>query len=278
MAGEYSGVLSRLRIHINKISRFLHAILLCWLLISLVVFMLAAAASAIPMGSFVPWSAVDDVTVGAGGRGYVYSSLWGRLLCFEPNGESCGGKLLLDGKGLMQLASTESGLLVAFKANRVCTAQEPDFENWDCWRLDLSQSSCLVLDRAGKIPRAVSFESQDPGWTVMVPEGTPLFCPPRQTGSSPFFNPFGSITRIGPRTEVRLSRVAASSEVLDRDGRVLYRFKSPWYLYWLGFPFPSMTPWILLIAAEIVQRRWSRRKIEGSRRSAEERPAWLRRQ
>lgn len=257
---------SRRRGPLAAVLHGLHGLLLLWTLASLALWAgLSLLDSLLPAGLPLPWSIVDDVTVGASGRTYVYSASWKRIYCFAPDGSRCGEAKLLDGKARLRLASTDSGALIARKASTTCVAQEPNIGTWSCRTIPKDQeSACFVVGHPEAAPGSAE-EKIAPGgeerWTVGVPDDARIFCPEPRTATSQAAILLGELIRTGPEHRVRLSPLAARGSVETADGRFLYSFEMPRYLYWLNFPFPVVVPPLVLILWDILDRRKQERRF-----------------
>lgn len=254
------------RIDASKIKHWLSAaigIFAIWMLATVLAFSLSTAARFVPGWVEVPWSFVDDVTYGASGRIYVYTGLWGRLLCYEADGSFCGSSTL-EGKGRLSLVSTAAGQLIVRKSDMVCIGQEAQFGAWDCsiWRLE--EGSCLIFDAEVNelLPVAIVDTSKITMPTLQVPSGTPMFCP-RERSAGLRLELFPSSTvRFGRGLTLTHRSPSAIVEVRGLDNELLAIAESAWYLEWARFPWPGHLPWFLLGIAVAFKEIWKRRRAK----------------
>ena len=228
----------------TRLRRSVLLVLAIWSLVVLVHFSVAALWHKWPPWLELPWSGFDDFALTSDGKLLIYLSLYHRILVYDLEGNfviSLPG--LLSG-GEHRLATDQSGRYYVSVMNSICEADELDRQNLEhrCSSAPLHSLEGWRLSETGEPEPVLSVGKEE------LPAG------PAEPGDLLV----SWVSRSRRKFEVsdgpRIERSHDALLVHQQSGEPV-RVTTPWYLYWLKFPFPGSLAWLVTLLFGVWEAR-----------------------
>jgi hypothetical protein len=230
-----------------------------WIFAAVAVFLstvLIGAAGA-PRRLELPWSQFNDFVAGNDGNVYIHARAYARVLRYDSSGHFVASYPAPEW-GYAGLSTDIKGHIYFRIVNRVYV-YDRDWNQFDARAGDFYGNRMWVINDLGLVQVAPPGRNAEPPPDRAVSAGGLLFSSSSIDTRHQFILMDGSQLQ---RSGDRLIKYA-------RDGQVVVRYGTPWYLWWAKFPVPLASAWVMMLilalwkvgnVGEYVKGRYATRK------------------